>query len=663
MRRIRGDNTLGRFDRALARFLKAEEVPRWFGFSLVLIYLVGLGTVANLGIRQARLEAAGQLEQTARAGLGLLVRHLESDYAGRTEDAAQRTALQRTLSAFAAEVPMRSLRVVQGRTIVASNRSDEVGTAAAADAGTLPAIDQAAARILVSGQELPDYFFRFPLTLAGADGARRGAAVLEAQLPAHTTRVTTFADHAESLCIVLVILGALFVMYRCLREQLRGVSRIADRLQIHRERLEDDLSSLRIADTLDNVTAAWNELVDLTQRLLENVQRAEANEELSRALRSSTGGALAEALNAVPDGIVYIAGEGRFEYLNSAACQLFGWSPDQAKRAALGEAESRGTGGKVLSVLRDSCDREGAFLPRVEVIESEEEQNPVRSSYRIWIIPLPQPQHEHSAIVMIRDVSQQLRAERAREEFVAQVTHELRTPLTNIRAYAETLSSGMFDDPKVVTECYNVITKETRRLSRLIEDILSVSQLEVGTIDLAVDQIDLKTLLNEAVRDVRGLADEKRIDLQLVLPAKLEPIRGDRDKLAVVVNNLLGNAIKYTPADGNVLVGCQQTGDTVVLTVKDNGYGIEPADHARVFEKFQRGHDPDVQQEAGTGIGLYTAREIVRRHGGDISLISTKGEGSTFLVRLPHRGSRATSMTHESEEPAGGDRGRRMAAS
>jgi two-component system phosphate regulon sensor histidine kinase PhoR len=248
-------------------------------------------------------------------------------------------------------------------------------------------------------------------------------------------------------------------------------------------------------------------------------------------------------------------------------------------------------------------------------------------------------------VVLIRDVSQQFRGERAREEFVTQVTHELRTPLTNIRAYAETLSSGMFDDPKVVTECYNVITKETRRLSRLIEDILSISQLEVGSIALEVDSVDLITLLNEGVRDVRGLADEKSIDIQLLLPSKLEPIRADRDKLSVVVNNLLGNAIKYTPPDGNVVVGCQPSGDELVITVKDNGIGIDLADHGRVFEKFQRAEDPEVQKETGSGIGLYTAREIVRRHGGDIELVSTKGEGATFVVRLPHRETRASSLS------------------
>ena len=176
-----------------------------------------------------------------------------------------------------------------------------------------------------------------------------------------------------------------------------------------------------------------------------------------------------------------------------------------------------------------------------------------------------------------------------------------------------------------------------------------MSQLDAGSIELEFDTVDLKTLLDEAVRDVRGLADEKKIDLQLILPAKLEPIRADRDKLAVVINNLLGNAIKYTPPDGNIVVGCQCTVNETAITVKDNGVGIDPSEHGRVFEKFARSQDPAVQNESGTGIGLYTAREIVRRHNGEIDLVSEKGAGSTFLVRLPRQASRATSLTTAEE--------------
>jgi two-component system sensor histidine kinase VicK len=257
------------------------------------------------------------------------------------------------------------------------------------------------------------------------------------------------------------------------------------------------------------------------------------------------------------------------------------------------------------------------------------------SYYQVQVIPVRTTQQSARVLILIHDVSQQVRADKAREEFVSQVTHELRTPLTNIRAYTETLSSGQFDDPQVITECYNVITKETRRLSRLVEDILSISQLEVGTMKLVLDNVDLRSLLAEAVRDVRGIAESKSQDLQLALPAKLATIKGDRDKLTVVVNNLLGNALKYTPAGGQVTLSCKATDTQVQISVRDTGIGIDPKDHGRIFEKFQRADDDAVRAETGTGIGLTTAREIVQQHGGDITVVSRKGEGATFTATLP----------------------------
>jgi PAS domain S-box-containing protein len=509
---------------------------------------------------------------------------------------------------------------------------------------------------------LPDLLVRAPIAAAAeAGGSAVESLFLEARLASDAVGTRGLTGHAWTLMIVLAVLGALFTTYRCLRQQLRGVSQIADRLQSHRDRLEHELESLRIGDTLGGVTSAWNELIDLTDRLRQSVQRTEANVELTRALQHSGGGALAEALNAMPDGLVYIADEVRFEYANAAALRFFGWTAEVARESPLAEAKAAGAAGRVLDLLRGALQPGGSYDARNEVIETDDGGEHNQSSYRVRVIPLHRAHQSGECIVLIRDVSQQIRADRAREDFITQVTHELRTPLTNIRAYTETLSSGMFDDPNIITECYNVITKETRRLSRLVEDILSVSQLEVGTIELHVDDVDLKSLLNDAVRDVRGLADDKNIDLQLILPAKLENIRGDRDKLAVVFNNLLGNAIKYTKAGGSVIVGCQFGQDEVVVTVKDNGIGIDPSDHARVFEKFQRAKDPDVLAEAGTGIGLYTAREIVRRHRGDIELISAKGQGSTFLTRLPRAETRASALTTPQETSAHApnpDRGR-----
>jgi signal transduction histidine kinase len=702
-RKLDGDFVKTCWD-AFRRFLTAEEVPRWFGLSLVLIYLVGLMAVGQFGIAQTRSEAITQFRQDSHYAIKQLADRLAAIDSGRAGDAAWISACNRMLREFAVNVPTESLRVVDGSAeggsgagrVIASTNQTEIGAAAPRISNLKSQISNLESPITLADPDGPGVGMRLhgvesvrlalpipsvhaliPVVHAGrsdppdtpnlkseisnlkspkgvgvrGDAGGESAAggsgpfYLEGVLPVEPPNRNQGAKYATTLGVVLVVLGALFLVYRCLREQLRSMSRIAGRLELHRDRLEHEIGALRIGDEFDAVTQTWNRLVDLTQGLLDAVRQKEANEELSQVLQRSGGGALAEALHAVPDGIIYIADETRFEYLNSAACRMLGWNVASVGRPALADAKSEGVGAKLLDMLRSALQADGRFEARVELIETGDAEGRDQSSYRTWLIPLQRARHSGECVAIVRDVSQQIRAERAREGFIAQVTHEFRTPLTNIRAYTETLSSGMFEDPQTISECYNVITKETRRLSRLIEDILSVSQLEIGSIELHMDNVDLKTLVSEGVRDVRGLADEKNIDVQLVLPAKLETIQADRDKLAVVVNNLLGNAIKYTPPGGNVIVGIQMSAESVVLTFKDNGMGIAGHDQARVFEKFQRGSDPEVQNITGTGIGLYTAREIVRRHGGDIELISEKGEGSTFMVRLPHHESRASAMS------------------
>lgn len=627
------------------KFLRAEEVPRWFGLSVVLIYVVGLGTIAQYGIAQARREASVQFLRDSQFAVLQLADRIAGSGAIDITDAAWISRSQRAMRDFVADGPAQSVRLVQGDRILASTNPTEVDTIRSEKiVGEVQPSGLELAIVHSPSGEKRSRLIRSPLAVRSNqnDGAN---VVLEAITPVDPMDGATMVSHARLWSIVLAVLGALFVVYRCLREQLRGVSRIANRLEIHRDRIQDGLSSLRISDSMDHVTTAWNQLVDLAERLSEAVQRTEANEELSRVLQKSGGGALAEALNAVPDGIIHVAEDSRVVYANATACRVMGWNAQEIRRKLLADVEANGAGRKVLELIRASATSDGGFDARTEVVDPEHPERDDASTFRVLVIPITRARQQGECIVLIRDVSQQLRSDRAREEFIAQVTHELRTPLTNIRAYTETLSSGMFDDPKVVTECYNVITKETRRLARLVEDMLSVSQLEVGSIALKVDQVDLKTLLSEGVRDVRGLAEEKNIDLQIVLPAKMEPLKGDRDKLAVVVNNLLGNAIKYTPANGNVVLGCQFAAESVVITVKDNGIGIDPTEHGKVFEKFQRGSNPEVQSETGTGIGLYTAREIVRRHGGDIELMSERNKGATFVVRLPRAESRAGALT------------------
>jgi signal transduction histidine kinase len=425
--------------------------------------------------------------------------------------------------------------------------------------------------------------------------------------------------------------GVLGVVYHAMRRHFRGVACVGGRLVAHADHLEDELVSLRVADSLGVVASSWNRLIDLVEHLRTEAERSTAATELRQVLERSSGGELADAIDAVPDGLFIVADDDVLVHCNAAANHLMGWMPGDAARPRLGELKPNETGLAILAVVEKTKGADGSYQGHNELVESN------GSSFRVRVVPQQSDRRHGAAVVVITDVSQQVRADRAREEFVSQVTHELRTPLTNIRAYAETLSSGMFDDPKVVSECYNVINKETRRLTRLIEDILSMSQLEVGSIKILIDDVDVRALIQEAVRDVRATAEERKIDIQAVLPAKLGSIRADRDKLAVVLNNLLGNALKYTARNGEVRIGCQQTDDHLLITVKDNGIGIDKEEQQHIFEKFHRSADPTVRAEPGTGIGLTTAREIARRHGGDIEVMSEKDKGSTFVVRLPQK--------------------------
>jgi len=647
----------------LMHLLGHEEVPRWIGLSLVLIYVGGLAAVGYAALEESFGASRDALRRAAEHSATLLARVLDE------VDADDVGGQQRALRAFAEPLACEQLRIY-GRdgTVLASIHADEIGRPVSANLehGTMRPIRMEVFSLTGPAGE-GRVLFRLPVTShirAAAPTSANTDRFLEGVVYVAPVSMGVAAGQLRAMAIGAAATAAFLLIYRKLRRHLRSAAQISENLTAHPalepsrpadrgELLRTELASLRIADSLGGVACCWNRLIDLTEELRAEAQRAAAASELHQVLEKGGGGDLSGALNAIPDGIIHIVEERHLAFANTAACRLLGIGADDDAAVdldalagqAADEAPARSP---VLELVRSARLSGGNYAPKNEIVHVSSEG----SSYRVRILPLrltAPGRQQGECVVTIADVSQQVRADRAREDFVSQVTHELRTPLTNIRAYAETLSSGMFDDPKVITECYNVITKETRRLSRLIEDILSISQIEVGTIRLVVDDVDLRSLMTDAVRDVRGLAEEKKINLQLALPAKLEPIRADRDKLAVVINNLLGNAIKYTPESGEVHVACKVASEQVIITVKDNGIGVLKEDQERIFEKFQRGSDPRVAEETGTGIGLTTAREIARRHGGDIELMSAPGQGSTFVVKLPRRcdgsGGAALSLT------------------
>jgi two-component system phosphate regulon sensor histidine kinase PhoR len=274
---------------------------------------------------------------------------------------------------------------------------------------------------------------------------------------------------------------------------------------------------------------------------------------------------------------------------------------------------------------------------RAVVTELTKEENGQRRIVRVARHPIyigESGGHE-SHVWTVRDVTQQKLAEEMRDQFVDTATHELRTPLANIKAYAETLALADVIDVEQQKQFLNTINSEATRLARFVDDLLSVSSMELGSLSLNKQVTDLRRMLNEVLAKVRPQVEEKRLALEVTLPEKMPEPELDKDKIATVLVNLLGNAVKYTAPNGRVAFRVNITDKQIEISVEDTGVGIAADELDKVFEKFYRSSDPRVQEQTGTGLGLALSQEVVRLHGGKITVESEINKGSTFSMTLP----------------------------
>jgi signal transduction histidine kinase len=235
----------------------------------------------------------------------------------------------------------------------------------------------------------------------------------------------------------------------------------------------------------------------------------------------------------------------------------------------------------------------------------------------------------------VRDITQQKLADQMREQFVNAATHELRTPLTNIKAYAETLAlSEMIDIEQQKSFC-NTINDEASRLSRFVDDLLYLSRMEVGSTPINAKITSVERLLREVAEKVRPQMEQKKITFEVDLPAKLSELVLDKDKIAIALMNLLGNAAKYTPDSGRVRMHVETQERILQIDVEDSGIGVSVAELPKILEKFFRSSDPRVQEQVGSGLGLSLTNEIIRLHGGKLTVQSELNNGSRFTIVLP----------------------------
>ena len=253
---------------------------------------------------------------------------------------------------------------------------------------------------------------------------------------------------------------------------------------------------------------------------------------------------------------------------------------------------------------------------------------------------------EGGVIAVIHDITEQRRLDDARREFVANVSHELRTPLTNIRSYTETLLDAAGDIPiDTEKQFLGVISSESERMARIVTDLLTLSKLDYGRMELRMTRFSLADMLHNVANAMKLTAEDSGHELAVDTPDDLPKIVGDRERIEQVVVNILSNAVKYTPSGGHIrLSACTLSGNRVRITVEDDGVGIPAADVPRLFERFYRVDKARSRAAGGTGLGLAIAKEIVEQHEGKIALASEYGKGTTVTITLP------TDLTPNREE-------------
>ncbi|MBW4435521.1 MAG: GAF domain-containing protein [Pleurocapsa minor GSE-CHR-MK-17-07R] len=240
--------------------------------------------------------------------------------------------------------------------------------------------------------------------------------------------------------------------------------------------------------------------------------------------------------------------------------------------------------------------------------------------------------HSHvGCIIVLQDITEAKETDQLKNELIATVSHDLKQPLTVMQGYLELLlmSTQMEGRP---LEYVRAAQRSIANMRGLIDDLLSLAKIESG-IQLNMRALDLKTILDRCISDLGASAEMKSISIKLDVPDGLM-VQGDHLSLGQIFNNLIGNAVKYTPPEGKVTVNCERRGDVVVVTVADTGLGISPEDQAKIFNRFYRVRRPETEMIDGTGLGLAIVKRLVELHRGHIGVDSRLGEGSRFIVTL-----------------------------
>lgn len=368
---------------------------------------------------------------------------------------------------------------------------------------------------------------------------------------------------------------------------------------------------------------------ELGQLALTFNQLAEQIEETQDAMESERN-RLNSVLSHMSDGVVATDRRGKVITINDMALSLLGIS----KEAAIGQNILN-----LLDIEKDYTLRKILESTEELLIERNESNYGDNKIIRVEFSMIRRESGFISGLVaVLHDVTEQEQNERDRREFVSNVSHELRTPLTSMRSYIETLSEGAWQDQEIAPRFLKITLDETDRMIRMINDLLDLSRMDNGNLKLNIEMVNFNELVNFVLDrfDVIIANSEKKYRIVREFTQRPLFVEVDTDRMIQVIDNIMNNAIKYSPDGGKITVRLMETHNNVILSITDQGLGIPKKDISRIFERFYRVDKARARKQGGTGLGLAISKEVVKALGGTIWATSVENYGSTFYISLPY---------------------------
>ncbi len=432
--------------------------------------------------------------------------------------------------------------------------------------------------------------------------------------------------------IAMAIFLLTLVYYLLIRRETKPLSNLTRQLELHSAENGFQKLDLIASGCIGAFVQNFNRLAEDAQGRMRDLETRNEDALVATRVLAYKRARLESVLDALPDAVLVLDAEGIISFVNAKCATLFQSS----------EEDMTGTqphlwckNSKVLGFIAERTGNVARTF-RSDTIEFSLVDQP-EAHLRLSACPLRAPnqdQHILGTMFVFRDVSREHVAEQARADFVAHVSHELKAPLNVLAMYSETLQDANSDERELIVDAANVIHDEVDRLAGLINNLLNMTSIEMGTVTPKRSRVKLQDLISDVFEQARRGDRDGDLTFELNLPRDLTPVQLDKELFRVALNNLLSNAVKYSREQGIIRVSAVETPAGIEISVWDNGVGISEQDQQRIFDKFYRSDDHEVRARAGHGLGLTLCREIVRLHSGELRVRSEPGKYTEFTVSL-----------------------------